>query len=153
MRAREFFVPTRHSSSIGSPITTTKRRCAFSHRWNASASLIWPMTTVSWGVRTSVTHTNNQETRTNERLRLDQDATLTQCLQAFIEPEILGPEDKWFCPNCKEHIQAEKKMSIWRLPPILIVHLKRFKYSQNSSFSYQSHSREKIETFVNFPIK
>lgn len=84
---------------------------------------------------------------------IDQDSTLTQCLQAFIEPEVLGPDDKWYCPNCKEHIQAEKKMSIWRLPPILIVHLKRFKYNQYQSISYQSHSREKIETNVIFPIQ
>jgi len=39
----------------------------------------------------------------------DQDVTLQQCLQLFIEPEVLGPDDKWYCPNCKEHIQAEKK--------------------------------------------
>jgi len=85
---------------------------------------------------------------------IDQDATLTQCLQMFIEPEVLGPDDKWYCPHCKEHIQAEKKMSIWRLPPILIIHLKRFKYNQYvSSFSnYQSHTKEKIETNVKFPI-
>ncbi|CAF1407064.1 unnamed protein product [Rotaria sp. Silwood1] len=82
----------------------------------------------------------------------DQDVTLQQCLQLFIEPEVLGPDDKWYCPNCKEHIQAEKKMSIWRLPPILIIHLKRFKYNQYSSFGYMSSSREKIDTTVKFPI-
>ncbi|CAF0807692.1 unnamed protein product [Rotaria sordida] len=82
----------------------------------------------------------------------DQDVTLQQCLQLFIEPEVLGPDDKWYCPNCKEHIQAEKKISIWRLPPILIIHLKRFKYSHSSSFGYMSSSREKIDTTIKFPI-
>ncbi|CAF2742050.1 unnamed protein product [Rotaria sp. Silwood2] len=82
----------------------------------------------------------------------DQDVTLQQCLQLFIEPEVLGPDDKWFCPHCKEHIQAEKKMSVWRLPPILIIHLKRFKYNHCSSFGYMSSSREKIDTTVKFPI-
>lgn len=93
--------------------------------------------------------------KSTDLICLEQDATLTQCLQMFIEPEVLGPDDKWYCPHCKEHIQAEKKMSIWRLPPILIIHLKRFKYNQYvSSFSnYQSHTKEKIETNVKFPIQ
>jgi ubiquitin carboxyl-terminal hydrolase 4/11/15 len=71
----------------------------------------------------------------------------------FIEPEVLGPDDKWYCPHCKEHIQAEKKMSIWRLPPILIIHLKRFKYNHSSSFGYMSSSREKIDSTVKFPTQ
>lgn len=84
---------------------------------------------------------------------LDQDITLQQCLQMFIEPEVLGPDDKWYCPHCKEHMQAEKKMSVWRLPPILIIHLKRFKYYHGSSFGYLSDSRVKIDTNVKFPIQ
>jgi ubiquitin C-terminal hydrolase len=84
---------------------------------------------------------------------LDQDITLQQCLQMFIEPEVLGPDDKWYCPHCKEHMQAEKKMSVWRLPPILIIHLKRFKYDHSSSFGYSSGSRVKIDTNVKYPIQ
>ena len=44
-------------------------------------------------------------------------------------------------------------MSVWRLPPILIIHLKRFKYNQYSSFGYMSNSREKIDTTIKFPIQ
>ena len=83
---------------------------------------------------------------------LDQDITLQQCLQMFIEPEVLGPDDKWYCPYCKEHMQAEKRMSVWRLPPILIIHLKRFKY-HNSSYGYLCDSRVKIDTNVKFPVQ
>lgn len=83
---------------------------------------------------------------------LDQDITLQQCLQMFIEPEVLGPDDKWYCPHCKEHMQAEKRMSIWRLPPILIIHLKRFKYN-HSSYGYLCDSRVKIDTNVKFPVQ
>lgn len=83
---------------------------------------------------------------------LDQDITLQQCLQMFIEPEVLGPDDKWYCPHCKEHMQAEKRMSVWRLPPILIIHLKRFKY-HNSSYGYLCDSRVKIDTNVKFPVQ
>ncbi|CAF3581966.1 unnamed protein product [Rotaria sp. Silwood1] len=82
----------------------------------------------------------------------DQDITLQQCLQMFIEPEVLGPDDKWYCPYCKEHMQAEKIMSVWRLPPILIIHLKRFKYNHGSSYGYFSDSRVKIDTNVKYPV-
>ncbi|CAF0984223.1 unnamed protein product [Adineta steineri] len=82
----------------------------------------------------------------------DQEITLQQCLQMFIEPEVLGPDDKWYCPHCKEHMQAEKKMSVWRLPPILIIQLKRFKYYHGPSYGYLSDSRVKIDTNVKFPV-
>ena len=91
--------------------------------------------------------------RFDECFILDQDITLQQCLQMFIEPEVLGPDDKWYCPHCKEHMQAEKKMSVWRLPPILIIHLKRFKYYHGSAFGYLSDSRVKIDTQVKYPVQ
>ena len=31
-----------------------------------------------------------------------------------------------YCPKCKEHREATKKLDIWALPPVLIIHLKRF---------------------------
>lgn len=49
-----------------------------------------------------------------------------------------------YCPSCKQHRQASKKLDLWRLPEILIVHLKRFSYSQVL--------RDKLETFVDFPL-
>lgn len=52
--------------------------------------------------------------------------TLAKCLEAFTQEEELGEEDKIYCPKCKSHQQVTKKLQIWRLPPILIFHLKRF---------------------------
>lgn len=49
-----------------------------------------------------------------------------------------------YCPRCKEHRQASKKLDLWRLPEILIIHLKRFSYSR--------FLKNKLETFVDFPI-
>ncbi len=31
-----------------------------------------------------------------------------------------------YCSNCKEHREAFKKMEIWKLPKVLVIHLKRF---------------------------
>ncbi|KAF0911260.1 hypothetical protein E2562_008019 [Oryza meyeriana var. granulata] len=70
--------------------------------------------------------------------------SLYACLEAFLKEEPLGPEDMWYCPGCKEHRQASKKLDLWRLPEILIIHLKRFSYSR--------YTKNKLETCVDFPI-
>ncbi|KAL8144007.1 hypothetical protein V2J09_017039 [Rumex salicifolius] len=69
--------------------------------------------------------------------------SLYRCVEAFLKEEPLGPEDM-FCPSCKEHRQAKKKLDLWKLPEILVIHLKRFSYSR--------YTKNKLETFVDFPI-
>lgn len=49
-----------------------------------------------------------------------------------------------YCPRCKEQRQASKKLDLWRLPEVLVIHLKRFSFSRST--------KHKLETFVNFPI-
>ncbi|KAI9242543.1 MAG: hypothetical protein BYD32DRAFT_477586, partial [Podila humilis] len=61
------------------------------------------------------------------------------------KPEQLGKGELWHCPNCKKNQQATKKMDIWRLSDILVVHLKRF--------SVMGGRHDKIGTFVDFPIQ
>ncbi|XP_053318592.1 ubiquitin carboxyl-terminal hydrolase 15 isoform X2 [Spea bombifrons] len=69
---------------------------------------------------------------------------LKDCIELFTTKEKLGAEDPWYCPNCKEHQQATKKLDLWSLPPVLVVHLKRFSYSR--------YMRDKLDTFVDFPV-
>ena len=41
----------------------------------------------------------------------------------------LNREDSWFCPHCKHQQQdATKKITLWTLPDVLVVHLKRFRH-------------------------
>ncbi|KAK8512013.1 hypothetical protein V6N12_074697 [Hibiscus sabdariffa] len=70
--------------------------------------------------------------------------SLSACLDAFLMEEPLGPDDMWYCPCCKEHRQAIKKLDLWMLPEIIVFHLKRFTYGR--------YLKNKIGTFVNFPI-
>ncbi|CAL9085118.1 unnamed protein product [Musa acuminata var. zebrina] len=70
--------------------------------------------------------------------------SLYACLDAFLREEPLVPEDMWYCPRCKEQRQASKKLDLWRLPEVLVIHLKRFSFSRST--------KHKLETFVNFPI-
>ncbi|XP_031397358.1 ubiquitin carboxyl-terminal hydrolase 8-like isoform X2 [Punica granatum] len=76
--------------------------------------------------------------------RPQESVSLYKCLDAFLREEPLGPEDMWYCPSCKKHQQASKKLDLWRLPEILVIHLKRFSYSWSL--------KNKLETFVDFPI-
>ncbi|KAK6926494.1 Peptidase C19, ubiquitin carboxyl-terminal hydrolase [Dillenia turbinata] len=75
--------------------------------------------------------------------RPQESVSLYKCLEAFLKEEPLGPEDM-YCPSCKEHRQASKKLDLWRLPEILVIHLKRFSYSR--------YTKNKLETSVDFPI-
>ena len=52
-----------------------------------------------------------------------------------------------YCNKCKDHKQATKKFDLWKLPPILVVQLKRFSYKNRFMM------REKLETLVNFPLE
>ncbi|XP_069942664.1 ubiquitin carboxyl-terminal hydrolase 32 isoform X4 [Cherax quadricarinatus] len=66
---------------------------------------------------------------------------LTDCLEAFCSEETL----EYSCDKCKKIQQASKKLQIWRLPPILIVHLKRFQFVGNKWI--------KSQKIVNFPLR
>jgi len=72
--------------------------------------------------------------------------TLDDCFSNFTRPEHLDEENKWYCSNCKEHVRAMKTMELWRLPNILIVHLKRFEYKN-------ALRRDKLESFVHCPLE
>lgn len=71
--------------------------------------------------------------------------TLDNCFANFTRPEKLDDFNKWYCSSCKMHVRAMKTMKLWKLPNILIIHLKRFKFPN-------SLRREKLDTYVNFPI-
>ncbi|XP_021116398.1 ubiquitin carboxyl-terminal hydrolase 19 isoform X8 [Heterocephalus glaber] len=72
--------------------------------------------------------------------------TLDQCLNLFTRPEVLAPEEAWYCPQCKQHREASKQLLLWRLPNVLIVQLKRFSFR---SFIW----RDKINDLVEFPVR
>ncbi len=72
--------------------------------------------------------------------------TLEHCFEQFTFPENLDDDNKWYCSTCKKHVRAEKTMGLWRLPNVLIVHLKRFEFKQ-------SLRREKLETLIDCPLE
>ena len=62
---------------------------------------------------------------------LEQHSSVTSCLRRFSEEEMLCERNKFHCDNCGGLQEAEKRMKIKRLPKILALHLKRFKYTED----------------------
>jgi ubiquitin carboxyl-terminal hydrolase 9/13 len=62
---------------------------------------------------------------------LEQHTSVTSCLRKFSEEEMLCERNKFHCDNCGGLQEAEKRMKIKRLPKILALHLKRFKYTED----------------------
>jgi ubiquitin carboxyl-terminal hydrolase 4/11/15 len=77
------------------------------------------------------------------------DINLVDCFRKFAEKEQLGETEMWYCGKCKEHQRAYKKLDLWSAPEILILHLKRFQYAQNTYFVH----RQKLDDRVAFPVE
>ncbi|CAD6198270.1 unnamed protein product [Caenorhabditis auriculariae] len=87
-----------------------------------------------------------------DRRGSDAEPTLNEMLELFSETERLKPEESWYCSNCKTHVEATKKLELYRLPPILIVQLKRFVYTAFASQA-SMHRRSKDERHVDYPLE
>ncbi|XP_063223069.1 ubiquitin carboxyl-terminal hydrolase 3-like [Bacillus rossius redtenbacheri] len=69
---------------------------------------------------------------------------IADCLTSFIEVEELAETELYYCNNCKSKQRSTKRFWIRRLPNVLCLHLKRFRW--HNSF------RTKIDTDVSFPV-
>ncbi|GAV01668.1 hypothetical protein RvY_12345-2 [Ramazzottius varieornatus] len=52
--------------------------------------------------------------------------SLESCLKAFTHEEELGPDALYQCGKCQKQQLASKRIQLWKLPPALVVHFKRF---------------------------
>jgi hypothetical protein len=75
--------------------------------------------------------------------------TLYDCFDAFSKEEQLDKANLWDCENCKGKVQVIKSATLCTLPPILIIHLKRFK----QRILYHLSTSKKIEDYVEYPIE
>lgn len=81
----------------------------------------------------------------NSAAHPQQAVSIDDCFRLFASEEVLSAEDQWYCSTCKTHVQASKKIELWSLPEVLIIHLKRFQYARGF--------RNKIESTVAFPSR
>ena len=80
-----------------------------------------------------------------ERSSESNQVKLKDCLELYFREEKLGAENAWMCPGCKRRQQSVKKLSLWSIPDVFIIHLKRFRLSSTAQ-------RSKTTTFVEFPL-
>jgi len=90
----------------------------------------------------------------NDETNPNRNYNIYDCLNLFTRKEKLEKDNAWYCSKCKGHKEALKKMEIYKVPPVLIIHLKRFKTSKTSSIGpfYWSQGK-KINAVIDFPIQ
>jgi len=106
------------------------------------------------GILTSETRCLNCETVTSKdeefcdlSIDVDQNTSVTSCLRNFSSTETLCSDNKFKCDTCSSYQEAHKRMRVKRLPTILALHLKRFKYVEQ----YNRHI--KVSHRVVFPLE
>jgi ubiquitin C-terminal hydrolase len=70
---------------------------------------------------------------------------LYDCISEFTKTEVMGDDDLIYCSNCKNHVNAKVSRTIWKLPNILLINLKRVVFKNGKM--------EKVGTFVNAPLQ
>lgn len=70
------------------------------------------------------------------------EVNLKECLNLFTREEILDGDERPMCAKCKSRQRCTKTFSVYKLPKILVIHLKRFAMQKY---------RAKLTTVVNFP--
>lgn len=78
---------------------------------------------------------------------VDQNTSITHCLKCWSNTETLCSDNKFKCDNCSSYQEAQKRMRVKKLPMILALHLKRFKYMEQ----YNRHI--KVSHRVVFPLE
>uniref|UniRef100_V5F0Z0 Ubiquitin carboxyl-terminal hydrolase n=1 Tax=Kalmanozyma brasiliensis (strain GHG001) TaxID=1365824 RepID=V5F0Z0_KALBG len=79
---------------------------------------------------TCETVTSRDECFLDLSIDIEQNSSVTSCLRQFSASEMLRSRNKFFCDSCSGLQEAEKRMKIKKLPNVLALHLKRFKYEE-----------------------
>lgn len=72
-------------------------------------------------------------------------SSLDDLLKAFTAAEVLQGEDAPFCEDCDQKSPATRRILIHRFPKVLVINIKRFKYTKDG--------REKLTSNVSFPVR
>ncbi|KJZ76591.1 hypothetical protein HIM_03927 [Hirsutella minnesotensis 3608] len=82
---------------------------------------------------TCETASQRDETFLDLSIDLEEHSSVTSCLRKFSAEEMLCERNKFHCDHCGGLQEAEKRMKVKRLPRVLTLHLKRFKYTEDYS--------------------
>ena len=91
------------------------------------------------------TVTSRDECFLDLSLEIEQNSSVSACMRKFSGNEPLRDSNKFFCDTCCSLQEANKCMRIKRLPNVLALHLKRFKYIE------QLQRFKKLSYRISFP--
>mmetsp|Transcript_27988 Transcript_27988/g.46941 ORF Transcript_27988/g.46941 Transcript_27988/m.46941 type:complete len:439 (+) Transcript_27988:46-1362(+) len=91
--------------------------------------------------------TNRDETFLDLSLDIEQNTSISACMRNFSSTETLNDVDKFFCDTCCSLQEAQKRIRVKKLPKILALHLKRFKFIE------QLGRYKKLSYRVVFPLE
>ncbi|CAN8099423.1 unnamed protein product [Discula destructiva] len=77
------------------------------------------------------TASQRDETFLDLSIDLEEHSSVTSCLRKFSDEEMLCERNKFHCDQCGGLQEAEKRMKIKKLPKVMALHLKRFKYTED----------------------
>ena len=84
---------------------------------------------------------NFENSKETESKKNKKKLKLEELLNNFKEKEKLSNKNQWYCPKCKQFQLANKKLEIYSVNEIIIIHLKRFR------------NNRKIDNFVEYPLE
>lgn len=131
-------------SNTSSPVVT-KQTCLVVDWSHSTFEEYFSDDARTWEEMEEVPNPELEQNKEQQKLQEKSSVSLLDCLRNFSSPEILGEQDLWYCPRCKDHKRATKTIQIWSTGDILTIHLKRFQTSR--SFS------DKLNMVVDFPIE
>ena len=110
--------------------------------WNISEASLTIPGQLSNGANNMLSGVKNHRTCSTGKGKYGTGAiTLEDCLDAFSKQEKVPDA---YCSKCNDLRDQSKEMTLWRLPPVIIIHLKRFQWGE---------LRRKLRDLVEFPTE
>merc|ERR1719219_896033 len=75
-------------------------------------------------------------------------SSVESCLTKFTQEEIMDGQEKPMCDTCKKQRKMRKHYQIWRLPDILVLHLKRFR-GEGTRYRAKDSSQVRLNEQIN----
>lgn len=106
---------------------TASGPCTIAVDWGNGGSVTYRNSTSTSLTMTIIDkHSSVEDARREEQKRMP----LSSLLESFTEQEKLVDADQARCARCKEFHDHTMKLGVWRAPPVLVIHLKRFDRSR-----------------------
>uniref|UniRef100_A0A914SDI7 Ubiquitin carboxyl-terminal hydrolase n=1 Tax=Parascaris equorum TaxID=6256 RepID=A0A914SDI7_PAREQ len=114
------------NSTLQALFNTRSLRCVFTRK--RFAELCQTVSQLHCGTCQAQSVTFEEVTQLSVELPTKGASTIIDCIKTHFKPVVLDGSCKWHCPKCKTLRVATRVTRIWKLPKVLVVHLKRFSF-------------------------